>query len=66
MRYVFPVPARNVGIIPSLPTIKKEETIQRCLEITEGIVGDSGGPNTDNFTASSLGFDKAVTGKLPQ
>jgi hypothetical protein len=66
MRYAFPSASSERGNITLFTVVEKEETIQRCLEITEAIVGDFNGPNTGIFVAWPLSFTKGVTGKQPQ
>jgi hypothetical protein len=66
MRYTFGDAEQERGNNTLLAVVDKEETIQRCLEITETIVGDFNGPNTGIFVAWPLGFAKGVMGKHPQ
>ncbi|MBE0695926.1 MAG: hypothetical protein IH586_03295 [Anaerolineaceae bacterium] len=63
MRYAFNVPNSERGNITLIMVVEKEETIQHCLEITEGIIGDFNGPNTGIFISWPLGFAKGVVGK---
>jgi len=63
MRYAFGAASSERGNITLLTIVDNEETIQRCLEITESIIGDFNGPNTGIFIAWPLGFAKGVTGK---
>ncbi|RPJ51315.1 MAG: hypothetical protein EHM21_02975 [Chloroflexi bacterium] len=66
MRYVFGSTSTERGNMTLFTVVEKEETIQRCLEITEGITGDFSLPNTGIFIAWPLGFAKGVTGKQPR
>jgi hypothetical protein len=64
MRYAFPSSTPERGNNTIFTVVEKEEAIQRCLEITEAIVGDFSEPNTGIFIAWQVGFAKGVTRKL--
>ncbi len=65
MRYAYGNPNAERGNFTLLTVVEREETIQRCLEITEAVVGDFDKPNTGIFVAWPLAFTKGVIGKLP-
>jgi hypothetical protein len=65
MRYVFGSTHSERGNITLFTVVETEAFIQRCLEITETIVGDFNGPNTGIFVAWPLDFAKGVLGKQP-
>jgi len=63
MRYAFGNISAERGNFTLFTVVETEATIQRCLELTEAVVGDFNGPNTGIFIAWPLGFAKGVTGK---
>jgi hypothetical protein len=63
MRYAFGSTSPERGNNILLTVVEKEEIIQRCLELTESVIGDFNNPNTGIFVAWPLGFVKGVTGK---
>jgi nitrogen regulatory protein P-II 1 len=63
MRYAFGNPSSDVGNITLFTVVESEEMIQRCLDLTEAIVGDFNGPNTGIFISWPIGFSKGVSGK---
>ncbi len=65
MRYAYGNPHAERGTLTIFTVVEQEETIQRCLALTEAVVGDFNGPNTGIFVAWPLGFAKGVTGKQP-
>jgi hypothetical protein len=66
MRYAFGSTSPERGNITVFTVVDKEETIQRCLEITESVIGDFNGPNTGVFVAWPLGFTKGTNVKHPR
>ncbi len=65
MRYVFSHQVSERGNVTLFTVVEDEQTIQKCLEITESVIGDFNGPNTGIFIAWPLSFAKGVTGKRP-
>lgn len=65
MRYTFGSSNAERGNITLFTVVEKEETIRKCLELTEAVVGDFSDPNTGIFVSWPLGFTKGVTGKKP-
>ncbi len=63
MRYTFRGADAERGNNTLLTVVENEETIQRCLEITESVIGDFNDPNTGIFIAWPLSFAKGVVGK---
>ncbi len=63
MRYALGKASAERGNVTLFTVVDKEETVQRCLEIAESVIGDFNAPNTGIFAAWPLGFAKGVTGK---
>lgn len=63
MRYVFGAASPERGNTTLFTIVDSEETIQRCLEVTENVIGDFNEPNTGIFIAWPLGFAKGVNAK---
>ncbi len=65
MRYVFgAVGAKTeVGHFTLMALVKAEETVQRCLEATEKLVGDLEQPNTGVFAAWPVAMVKGYPKK---
>lgn len=63
MRYAFGSASAERGNITLFTVVENEEMIQRCLELTEAVIGDFSSPNTGIFVSWPLGFTKGVTGK---
>jgi hypothetical protein len=62
MRYTFRDTDAERGNNTLLTVVEDEESIQRCLKITESVIGDFNEPNTGIFTAWPLYFAKGITG----
>jgi hypothetical protein len=65
MRYAFGSANAERGNITLFTVVETEEMIQRCLELTETVIGDFNSPNTGIFVSWPLGFTKGVTVKRP-
>jgi hypothetical protein len=65
MRYAFGSADAERGNITLFTVVENEAVIQRCLELTEAVVGDFNSPNTGIFVSWPVGFTKGVTGKQP-
>lgn len=63
MRYLFGSSAPERGNITLFTVVEDEETIQRCLEVTESIIGNFNEPNTGIFISWPLSFAKGVITK---
>jgi len=63
MRYAFGHASAERGNITLFTLVEQEGTIQHCLKITEGIVGDFNEPNTGIFVSWPVGFCKGVNSK---
>lgn len=62
MRYTFTDTSAERGNNTLLTVVDSEEAIQRCLEITESVVGDFNHPNTGIFISWPLSFAKGTMG----
>jgi len=65
MRYALGKASAERGNVTVFTVVDQEETVQRCLEIAESVIGDFNAPNTGIFVAWPLDFAKGVTGKQP-
>lgn len=65
MRYAFGNTSSERGNITLLTVVENESMIQKCMELTESVIGDFNSPNTGIFVSWPLGFSKGVTGKQP-
>lgn len=65
MRYAFGSANAERGNITLFIVVENEEIVQKCLMLTESVVGDFNSPNTGIFVSWPLGFTKGVTGKQP-
>lgn len=63
MRYAFGSASSERGNITLFTVVEDETLIQRCLEITEAIVGDFNEPNTGVFVSWPVGLCKGVNSK---
>lgn len=66
MRYTFTDTSAERGNHTLFTIVEDEDAIQRCLEITEGVIGDFNDPNTGIFISWPLAFAKGVVGKKQQ
>ena len=65
MRYGFGNANAERGNITLFTVVENAGMIQKCLELTEAVVGDFGEPNTGIFVSWPVGYSKGVTGKRP-
>ncbi len=65
MRYAFGSASEEQGNITLLTVVENESMIQKCMELTESVVGDFNGPNTGIFVSWPLAFAKGVKGNQP-
>jgi hypothetical protein len=65
MRYLYQTTGpQEEGHFTLLAIVDSEELVQRCLEATEGLVGDLTQPNTGIFTAWPLEMVKGLPKSL--
>jgi hypothetical protein len=60
MRYAFGSANSERGNLTLFTIVEDEATIQRCLALTEAVVGDFNGPNTGIFVSWPVTFSKGV------
>lgn len=66
MRYLFGKTEAEGGNVTLFTVVDQEEMIQRCLELTEAVVGDFNNPHTGIFTAWPLAVTKGITRSKPE